>query len=66
MNRHLQAVDQLNDRLNDAHAIGQALDLAGGETPPAWVLVYQSQIEAIQVAAEALESQIRGGEHVQN
>ncbi|WP_180126979.1 hypothetical protein [Rhodoferax sp. BLA1] len=60
MSALLRAVDALNDRLIAAGAIGEALDLAGGESPPAWVAVYQSQIEAIREAAEALETLVRG------
>ena len=60
MSALLRAVDALNDRLIAAASIGEALDLAGGETPPAWVHVYQSQIEAITEASEALETLVRG------
>jgi len=60
----LQAVDWLNARIIAAESIGQALDLAGGETSPAWVVVYRDQIEAISQAAEALETMLRRGEHV--
>jgi hypothetical protein len=56
----LCAVDALNDRLIAAEAIGDALDLAAGESSPAWVYVYQSQIEAIRGASEALETLVRG------
>ena len=65
MTETLQAVDRLNERLIAAECIGQAFDLAGGENPPAWVQVFQSQIEAIREAAEVLECLVRGGEHVQ-
>jgi Flp pilus assembly protein TadB len=65
MSQFLEAVDQLNDRLIAAHAIGEALDLAGGETAPAWVHVFRTQIEAIREAAEALETLVRRSEHVQ-
>lgn len=61
----LKAVDRLNERLIAAECIGQALDLAGGETSPAWVQVFQSQIEAIREAAEALETLVRRGQHGQ-
>ncbi|MEY4737041.1 MAG: hypothetical protein RL302_1360 [Pseudomonadota bacterium] len=65
MREILDAVDRLNDRLIAADCIGQAFDLAGGATPPAWVQVFQTQIEAIREAAEVLECLVRGGDHVQ-
>ncbi len=55
------AVNALNDRLIAADSIGEALDLAGGEAPPAWVHVYRSQVEAIREAAEAVETLIATG-----
>lgn len=55
------AVGSLNERLVTADAIGKALDLAGGEDPPAWVYVFRGQVEAIRAAAEALELLINGG-----
>ena len=64
MSKTLQALNQLNDRLAGADAIGQALHLAGGEATPAWVDVYQRQVEAIRDAAEVLELLIREAEHV--
>jgi hypothetical protein len=54
-------VDTLNARLVAAGAIGEALELSGGESAPAWVYVYQIQIEAIRVASEALETLITRG-----
>ncbi|MBK1682939.1 hypothetical protein [Rhodoferax fermentans] len=60
MSALLRAVDVLNDRLIAAASIGDAFDLAGGETPPAWVHVYQSQVEAIREASESLETLVRG------
>lgn len=65
MSQLLEAVDQLNDRLIAADAIGEALDLAGGEVPPAWVRVYRTQVEAIREAAEALETLVRRSGHAQ-
>lgn len=66
MSAVLQAVDLLNDRLLAAHAVGEALALAADpDRTPAWVTVYQSQVEAITAAAEALETLIRRGSHVQ-
>ena len=53
-----EAVNALNDRLILAHAIGESLDAAGGETAPPWVLVFREQIEAIRQAAEAVETLI--------
>ncbi len=64
MNQVLEAVDRLNDKLLAADSIGQAFDLAGGETSPAWVTVYRDQIEAIRQAAEAVELLLRKAEHV--
>lgn len=61
-----RAVDQLNARLVAADCIGQALDLAGGETPPAWVHVFQTQIEAIREAAEVLECLLNRGNYGQS
>lgn len=61
MSALLDAVDVLNDRLVAADAIGEALDLAGGETPPAWVSVYRHQVEAIREAAESVETLVRRG-----
>jgi hypothetical protein len=61
MSALLRALDALNDRLVAAEAIGDALDLAGGESAPAWVYVYRDQIQAIQEAAEVLETLIRRG-----
>ncbi len=49
------AVNALNDRLVMAHAIGESLEAAAGETAPAWVYVFREQVEAIRVAAEAVE-----------
>ncbi len=60
MSALLAAVDALNARLVDAWAIGEALGHAGGDNPPAWVSVYQSQIEAIREASEVLETLTRG------
>jgi hypothetical protein len=56
----LRALDALNDRLSSADAIGQALDLAGGDHPAPWVDVYRTQFEAIREASEALETLLRG------
>jgi hypothetical protein len=64
MSQLLQAVDQLTARIVSADCIGQALDVAGGETSPAWVTVYRDQIDAISRAAETLETMIRKAEHV--
>ncbi len=50
-----QAINDLNRRLVDAEAIGQALDLAAGESAPSWVQVYRDQVERITEAAEAVE-----------
>jgi len=61
MSALLVAVGTLNDRLVSADAICGALDAAGGENPPPWVYVFRDQVEAIRVAAEALEVLIRGG-----
>lgn len=61
MSALLVAVGALNDRLVAADAICGALDAAGGENPPPWVYVFRDQVEAIRVAAEALEVLIRGG-----
>jgi len=49
------AINALNDRLIDADAIGEALDLSGGESAPAWVQVFRTQVERIREAAEAVE-----------
>lgn len=62
MSALLDAIDGLNDRLVAADSIGEALDLAGGEEPPPWVRVYRDQVEAIRVAAEAVEVLVRRGE----
>ena len=64
MSQVLDLVNQLNDRLVAADAIGQAFDLAGGDSAPPWVYVFRTQIEAIREAAEALETVVRRGEHV--
>lgn len=66
MSAQLDAVDLLNDRLIAADAIGEALDLAGGDAPPAWVHVFRSQIESIREAAEVLECLVRRGVGVVN
>ena len=55
------AVDALNDRLLMAHAIGESLEAAAGETAPAWVYVFREQVESIRAAAEAVEFVVRGG-----
>lgn len=60
MSALLRAVDALNDRLVTASAIGEALELAGGESAPPWVYVYQTQLEGIRQAAEVLETLTRG------
>lgn len=60
MSALLRAVDDLNDRLIAAEAIGDALYLAGGEAAPAWVQVYRVQIAAITQTAETLETLVRG------
>ena len=57
------AFNRLNERLVDADAIGQAMNLAGGDNPPPWVEVYVSQLEGIRQAAEALETLLCGGCH---
>jgi hypothetical protein len=54
------AMDALNVRLVAADAIGQAMDAAAGDNPPAWVHVYRAQVETIREAAEALECLLRG------
>ena len=54
------ALHLLNDRLVIAHTIGESFDLAGGENAPAWVHVYQTQIESIRQASEALETMLLG------
>ena len=59
-----EALDALNVRLVEADCVGEALALAGGEEPPAWVHVFRTQVEAIREAAEALEILINRGEHV--
>ena len=64
MSQVLQAMDCLNDKLLAADSIGQAFDMAGGETSPAWVTVYRDQVEAIREAAEALETLLRKADHV--
>jgi len=61
MSALLAAVDVLNDRLVMAHAIGESLDAAAGETVPPWVYVFREQVEAIRSAAEAVEIVARGG-----
>lgn len=60
MSALLHAVDVLNDRLVAADAIGEALDLAGGENVPVWVHVFRTQVESIRAAAEAVEVLVRG------
>lgn len=60
MSALLRAVDDLNDCLMVAQAIGDALDLAAGEAAPAWVQVYRAQIAAINDAADRLETLVRG------
>ena len=50
------AINALNDRLIDADAIGEALDLSGDESAPAWVHVFRTQVERIREAAEAVET----------
>lgn len=59
MSAVLQAIDHLNARLVAAGAIGEALDLAGGEDAPPWVYVFRDQVEAIRVACEAVEVLVR-------
>jgi len=59
-----QALDVLNVRLVHADCLGEALALAGGEEPPAWVHVFRTEVEAIREAAEALEILINRGQHV--
>ena len=56
----LRALGVLNDRLIHAEAIGEALDLAGGDEAPAWVHVYCGQVATILEASEALETLLRG------
>ena len=56
----LNALDVLNDRLVNAGSIGESLDLAGGANAPAWVHVFNTQLEAIRQASEALETLLRG------
>ena len=55
----LRALGVLNDRLIHAEAIGDALDLAGGDEAPAWVHVYRGQVATILEASEALETLLR-------
>jgi hypothetical protein len=61
MSAQLLALNALNDRLMAAEAIGDALDAAGGDQPPAWVHVYRNQIRLIQEASEALETLVCRG-----
>jgi hypothetical protein len=53
-----QLIDRLNERLNAADCIGQALDHAAGDAPPSWVFVYRGQVEANREATEALETHL--------
>jgi len=62
MSAQLLAVDALNDRLVTADAICRSLELAGGESAPAWVWMFRGQIDAIGAAAEALEQLVRRGD----
>ena len=55
------AVNALNDRLIMAHAIGESLEAAAGETAPSWVYVFREQVEAIRQAAEVVETLAAGG-----
>ena len=55
------AVNALNDRLIMAHAIGESLEAAAGETAPPWVYVFREQVEAIRQAAEVVETLAAGG-----
>lgn len=66
MSAVLDALDLLNERLLAVQAVGDALALAADpERVPAWVTVYLSQLQEITGAAEALETLIRRGQHVQ-
>ena len=56
----LVALDVLNDRLVNADSVGQALELAAGENPPAWVHVFNTQLESVRQASESLEFLLRG------
>jgi hypothetical protein len=58
MNEVRQLIDRLNERLVAADCIGQALDHASGDEPPAWVSVFRGQVEAICEASEALEAHL--------
>ena len=61
MSALLEAVNALNDRLIMAHAIGESLEAAAGETAPPWVYVFREQVEAIREAAEVVETLTAGG-----
>ncbi len=57
-----EAVNALNDRLLMAHAIGESLEAAAGETAPPWVYVFREQVESIRAAAEVVEGLSHGGD----
>lgn len=61
MSALLEAVELLSERLMVAGTIGEAFDQVAGEVAPAWVQVYQRQIEGIRAAAEEVEVFVRRG-----
>jgi hypothetical protein len=62
MSALLAAVDLLNERLVLASAIVGALEAAAPQdNPPPWIYVFRQQIEAIELAADEVESAVRWG-----
>lgn len=62
MSALLSAVDFLNERLVLASSIVGALEAAApADNPPPWVYVFRQQIEAIELAADEIETLIRHG-----
>ena len=62
MSALLSAVDVLNDRLVLAASIVGALEAAApDDNPPPWVYVFRQQIDALQLAADTVETLIRQG-----
>jgi len=58
----LSAVDTLNDRLVLASAIVGALEAAAPpDNPPPWVVVFRQQVEALELAADEIETLVRRG-----
>lgn len=55
----LQALTRLEDVHGQAATLVRALSEAAGESPPAWLLVFEGQLESIGEAMDGLSRLVR-------